>query len=263
MAILQAQNLQAKSFQALHQPGNPLILVNVHDATSARIIASHPSCKALATASYSVALASGTVDDKLTLERQFEVVKNIAEVAREAGKPLTVDLQDGYGDRLDEAIKGMIELGVVGVNLEDSIPNATAVLDIELYVSRIKRALEVAREAGVPEFVVNARSDALLRGGTLDESIRRGNELLKAGATSIYIIKSGPNGLSADEIRKCVEELDGKVNVGLKIPKESVSTSLSSKQLAEIGVARISIGPQLYLAMQDAIKQAADAVFSL
>lgn len=261
MASFGAQNVEAKSFKALHQPGNPLILVNVHDEASARIVASHPSSKALATASFSVALANGTVDDSLTLEQQFDAIAAISRVARETGKPLTVDLQGGYGDRLEEAIKRLIDLGVVGINLEDSVPHSKDILDEGVFINRIKHVLEVAKEAGVPSFVVNARSDTLLKGGTLDESIRRGQEFLKAGATSIYILKAGP-GLTVDEIKKGVEGLDGRMNVALRVPKGGEFT-LTSKQLAELGVSRISIGPQLYLAVQDVIKSTADVVYNV
>jgi 2-methylisocitrate lyase-like PEP mutase family enzyme len=32
---------------------------------------------------------------------------------------LSVDVQDAYGDKLEEAITGLVKMGVVGVNLED------------------------------------------------------------------------------------------------------------------------------------------------
>src|ERR1700712_1066977 len=100
-----ATNAEAQSFKALHVPGQPLLLANVHDAASARVVAALPGCKALATASYSVALANGTNDADLDLDTYLGVVRDIAAVARSTGKPLTVDLQDGYGDRLEEAVR--------------------------------------------------------------------------------------------------------------------------------------------------------------
>ena len=71
----------------------------------------------------------------------------IAAIARKANKPLTIDLQDGYGDRLEEAIRSVIALGAVGINLEDSNQTTTEeMMDVETAVGRIKRVLEVAGE---------------------------------------------------------------------------------------------------------------------
>ena len=88
-------NKQAQLLKSLHVPGNPLILANVYDIPSARTVAALPSCKALATASFAVALANGTEDKKLTLEINLQAVRNIGKVACEFDKPLSVDLQDG------------------------------------------------------------------------------------------------------------------------------------------------------------------------
>jgi 2-methylisocitrate lyase-like PEP mutase family enzyme len=258
---IQSTNVRAKSFKSLHVPGQPLILVNVHDAFSARIVALLPACKALATASFSVALANNTADADLDLKTQLKAVQDIAAVAHEANKPLTVDLQDGYGEDLEEAVTQMISLGVVGINLEDSDQKTNAMIDEAVAVSRIKRALAAASKAGVPDFVVNARSDTFLRGGTLEEAIRRGKLYLDAGATSIYILGGGPGGLTREDVKKMVEGLDGKVNVALRVPKDDGSTILSSKDIADLGAARISIGPQLYSATVEAIKRTAGKVF--
>jgi 2-methylisocitrate lyase-like PEP mutase family enzyme len=250
----------AKSFKALHVPGKPLILVNVHDASSARIIASLPECKALATASYSVALVNNKTDPELDLETQLAAVKNIATVAKELGKPLTVDLQDGYGNRLEEAVEKMIALGVVGINLEDADSKGT-VMDERTAVDRVKRALDTAQKAGIPDFVVNARSDTYFQRGTLEESIRRGKLYLQAGATAIYVLPPAGTSLSSEDIKQCVAGLNGKVNVGVRLPKAVGDKPLTSGDLASLGISRISIGPQLYFASVEAMKKAAGLVF--
>ena len=259
-----ATNAQAQSFKALHIPGQPLLLANVHDATSARAVSTLPSCKALATASFSIALVNGTDDANLDLDTYLKAVRDIAAVAHNTGKPLSVDLQDGYGERLEEAVRGMIALGVVGINLEDSDQKSKAVMGEAEAIQRIKLALATAAEAGVPDFVVNARSDTFLRNGTLDEAIRRGKLYLDAGATSVYILGGGPGGLTSEEVKKMVDGLQGRVNVGVRLTKAGDSPSvLSSKDVAQLGVSRVSVGPQLYFAAMDAIKAAAGTVFGV
>ena len=49
-----AQADLARSFDAMHVPGDPLILVNVWDAISAKVVASAPGVRAIATASHAV-----------------------------------------------------------------------------------------------------------------------------------------------------------------------------------------------------------------
>lgn len=255
-------NVQAQSFKSLHIPGKPLFLANIHDPTTARIVASLPACRALATASFSIALANGTSDENLDLDTYLAAVRDIAAVAHDTGKPLTVDLQDGYGERLEEAVRKMIALGVVGINLEDSDQKTHGVMDEAVAVQRIRRAVTAAAEVGVPDFVVNARSDSFVRGGTLDESIRRGKLYIDAGATTVFILTGAPQGLSREDVKKMVDGLEGRVNVGLRLPKAGAATQpLSAKDLADLGVARVSVGPQLYFAAMEAIKKAAAMVF--
>ena len=263
---MKATNTSAKSFKALHVPGNPLLLVNVHDVASARLIAALPQCTALATGSLSVALANGTEDAKLTLETQLEAAARIAAVAREhANKPLTVDLQDGYGSRLEEAVAGVIGLGAVGINLEDSLPSTGEVVtDADEAADRIRRAAAAATAAGVEDFVINARADSFFRDGDLDEAIRRSKLYLAAGATTAFIIGHQARECTRAEVQRMVAELDGRVNVILRLPLPDRPTpTLTTRDLAELGVSRVSIGPQLYYAAIAGMQSAANLVFEL
>jgi len=255
-------NDQARAFKVLHIPGRPLVLANVFDPTSAKLVASLPACKALATASAALSVVNGTDDPSLDLETQLKAVSDIAAVARSFDKPLTVDLQDGYGEQLEEAITAMIGLGVAGVNLEDSDQKTLAVFDEDVAVKRVQRALAAAAKAGVPDFVVNARSDTYLRGGSLDDAIRRGKLFLDAGATTVYIL-NGKQPMTPEHIKKIVDSLQGKVNIAVRVPKPDAPSELSSKDLADLGVARISIGPQLYHVGVNAMKMAATKVLEI
>lgn len=257
-------NKHAKDFKALHQPGRPVILANVYDIPSARTVAALPSCKALATASYAVALAAGTEDTKLTLECNLQAVRVIGRVACELGKPLTVDLQDGYGGRLEEAITGIIERGAVGCNLEDSDRETGVLMPIDEAVDRIRRTLTTAHAEGVLDFVVNARCDVLLHGGSssgssssdpLDEVVRRGKKYLAAGATSVFVLGgSSRGGVTAAEVERLAREFNGRLNVSCVL----APGNLSVRQIADLGVCRISVGPQMLFKATDAVKREAD-----
>ncbi|BCS18651.1 isocitrate lyase/PEP mutase family protein [Aspergillus puulaauensis] len=247
-------NLTAKTFKSLHKPHHPVILANVYDGISAKTIASLPSSKAIATASYAIAEAAGTSDEALTLEENIRATKIIASVIKDSGKPLTVDIQDGYGEQLEDSIKQVIEAGAVGVNLEDFDKERKQFYSASDAVDRIKRVLATATALGVPDFVVNARADALVYGGAFDEVVSRGHAFLDAGATTVFVMgpmdRPVPGSLTKEEIAKLVEAFEGRVNVTPGL--------LPTKEVAALGVSRISVGPGLQFAAVGAIKQAAE-----
>jgi 2-methylisocitrate lyase-like PEP mutase family enzyme len=256
--------VRAKAFKALHIPGTPLLLANVHDATSARIVASLPQCRALASASYALAKTIGVEDEQLTLDQNLRLLAPISAVAHEFGLPLTVDIQDGYGDRLEEAIRRVIvELGAVGVNLEDSHHEDGSMMGEEEAVERVKRAVQVAREVGVPDFVVNARSDTFLMGGDLDESIRRGKRYLEAGATTVYVFWPLDKDAVEEDVKRVVDALGGRVNLNPRKESQVQSKTLTSADLARLGAARVSVGPMLYRVAVQALTAAANEVFGV
>jgi 2-methylisocitrate lyase-like PEP mutase family enzyme len=160
--------------------------------------------------------------------------------------PLTADLQNGYGTRLEEAIESMLELGVVGVNLEDSLsskPGELRLMDADENAGRIRAAMEVAARKGVANFVINARTDCVLLGKTIEEAIQRGRKYLDAGATTVFVWGGMKRGLRDDEVTKLVKGLEGKVNVSYR---KDMKDALSVKQIADLGVARISMGSGLW-----------------
>ncbi|RFU25764.1 hypothetical protein B7463_g10577, partial [Scytalidium lignicola] len=251
-------NILAKSFRALHKPGSPVVLANVYDAASAKAVASLPQAKAIATASYAIAQAAGLEDDDLTKDVNISAVRAIMSVTKESKKPVTVDLQDGYGDQIEEAISELIHLGVVGINLEDYDKEKKTTYTQAEAVNRIKRALAVAQARGVPDFVINARCDILVHGGELSEVITRGQAYLAAGATTVFVWGgSDRGGISRDEVAQLVKAFDGRLNVWMK----RSSDSLTLKELAKIGVARISVGPTLQFIAMAHLKQAALEIF--
>jgi 2-methylisocitrate lyase-like PEP mutase family enzyme len=247
----------ARTFKALHQPGSPLILANIYDILSAQAVASLPSSKALATASYAVAAARGTTDDDLDLDTNLKAIPDIASVSSKFKKPLTVDIQDGYGDSIEKAITTLIDYGVVGVNLEDCDKKGK-LYSVDTAVERIKRTLVVAKQKRVPDFVVNARCDVLVQGGKLDEVLDRGKKYLAAGATTVFVWGGSSRGVSREEVQLMVKEFDGRLNVLLSGKPDA----LTIPQIRELGVARISIGPTLQIKAMKALVEEAEKLLT-
>lgn len=239
--------------KSLHVPGEPIVFTNVWDIVSARAIAPLQSCKALATASYAIAVASNTTDPELTFDQNIKGIREIAAVAKEYNKPLTADIQDAYGERLEEAIGVLLDIGVAGCNLED-YDNANGRMYTEdEAIERVKRTMAVARQRGQPDFVVNARCDTLVQGGELAEVIERGKAYLDAGATSVFVWGS-KRGVRTEEVKALVDAFAGRLSVKLDFGGLSVS------ELAQIGVSRVSVGPSMQMRMMKALAEDAEAL---
>jgi 2-methylisocitrate lyase-like PEP mutase family enzyme len=233
----------AANFASLHVPGKPLVLTNIWDAGTAKVAAENPACKALATASYAIAASAGIEDDDLSLELNIAAVEKIAPVARKYAKPLTVDMQSGYGDRLEEAVRRLIENGVVGCNLEDKDTETGKMYSVGEAAARVKKAFETAKRLGVPGFVINARTDILVTEGTVEEAVERGHAYLDAGATTVFVWGgSKRGGMTKEEVETITKEFGGRISVKLCIG----GRYLTVKELGEIGVARVSCGPELW-----------------
>lgn len=243
------QNRLAQRLKSLHRPGEPVVMANVYDAATAAIVSAHPRCEAVATASYAIAASTGVEggDDAMSRAENLAAIAYIAPPVVAAGKPLSTDLQDGYDDPA-ETVRQAIRLGSVGCNLEDVAEEGTRLRSLDDAVARIRAALDGARSMGVPDYVVNARTDCLdprFGAGSIDDAIARGRAFLAAGATTVFVW-GGPSGrgLRDDEIARLVAALGGMVNVKLKFGPGF----LTVKHLAEMGVARISVGPELFRA---------------
>jgi len=279
-----SQNDFAVQLKALHQPGKPLVLANVHDAYTANLLATAPELRqhvhALATASYALAATQNLADEALTKTTNLALAASIAKTASQHGLPLSMDLQDGYDDPT-ETVTQAIAAGAVGANIEDAdgrVPRAAyakgekppeklVLYDADENVQRIKAALKAAEAAGVPDFVINARSDALgipeSEGGGIDEVIRRGKKYLAAGATTIFIFSAGrAQDITKEEVQKAVEALDGKVALSAGRAVVGVQGAMTIKEMRQLGVARISVGPTLWRCAMKAWSAAAEKLLS-
>ena len=241
----------ARRLRALHRPGDPLVLVNVWDAASARQVES-AGARALATSSRAVADALGVPDDDtMGAALAFDAVRR---VAAGAGVPVTADIEAGYGLGPDALVDGLLGAGAVGCNLEDSDHRRPGELvAAEAFADRLADVRAAAGRAGV-EVVVNARIDTFLhadgrdQGELVDEAVRRARLYRRAGADCAYPIALRDAGATA----RFVAAVPGPVNLNLH-----PATSLA--ELAAAGAARVSVGPTAQaLAMAELGRRAAE-----
>ncbi|MGA1836648.1 isocitrate lyase/phosphoenolpyruvate mutase family protein [Herbiconiux sp. 11R-BC] len=221
---------RADALLALHKAPEILTLVNVWDVASATAVADLPETKALATASHAIAAMYGYEDgERIPLDLMLEAVGRIA---LSTSLPVTADLEGGYGSP-GETVRRAIGAGVVGANIEDQLrPHIES-------VENVAEVVKAAEAEGV-RFVLNARTDALLRRGdrpldeVLEDAIERGRAYLDAGAACVFV-----PGLVDEEIAAQLVEGIGH----LKVSVIGVPGSLSPARYQELGIARISYGP--------------------
>jgi 2-methylisocitrate lyase-like PEP mutase family enzyme len=218
--------------RSLHVPGDPLILTNVWDAVTARIVADVPGVRAIASASHSVSYAHGVPDGEgLTLDQALDAAREIVGAVE---LPVTIDFEKGYArdpEGVEASVGRLIATGAVGINLEDSV-DGSSLFPIDVAAARVAAARAAADSTGVP-LVINARVDALVRGGTWDDMVSRANAYLAAGGDCAFVL-----GLQTeDEVGRALAEIDGRVSV------VSGAASVPLARLAELGVCRVSFGP--------------------
>lgn len=231
----QTQVARAQTFHKLHDRSNLLLLPNAWDAGSAALFSRH-GFAAIATTSGGMAWSLGYQDGQQA--PLAEVLAATARITRVTDLPVTVDLESGYGETPDEvaaAVRGVIDAGAVGINLEDSLPGHGPLRAIDVAAARIQAARTVAADAGVP-IMINARVDVWMQsdvsdpGAGLDEAMRRAQAYLAAGADGIF-----PIGLDDhDVLAALVKSIDAPVNVA------AIPGVPDLQELARIGVARIS-----------------------
>jgi 2-methylisocitrate lyase-like PEP mutase family enzyme len=223
---------KAAELLRLHQDPTLLTVVNVWDSITAKVVAETPGTAALATASHSIAASLGYPDgEQIPVDLMIEAVGRIV---RATTLPVTADLEGGYGDPAD-TVRKAIGVGVVGANVEDQMK------PLDEAAANVTAIMDAVISEGVPDFVLNARTDAFVRGRdrdqaeVLSDAIERGEAYLEAGAPLVFV----PGLLNEEQISALVEAFGPQRLTVIGFPG---STPLD--RLEELGVARISYGPQ-------------------
>jgi 2-methylisocitrate lyase-like PEP mutase family enzyme len=238
---------KARRFLELHRPGEPLLLPNPWDLGSAKLFASL-GFQALATTSSGHAGTLGRRDGAVTRD---EALAHAGAIASALDLPISADLENGFADEPDgvaETMRLAREVGIAGCSVEDASGDpANPIYDAALAVDRVAAAVEAAH-AGATPLVLTARAENYLHGRRdLADTIARLQTFQSAGADCVY----APGLTDPGEIAELVRSLDAPVNVLLRPNGPTVP------ELAEIGVARISVGGALHLISLGAVEAAA------
>jgi 2-methylisocitrate lyase-like PEP mutase family enzyme len=238
----------AEQFRAMHTSTPILLLPNVWDAISARMIEAE-GYRAIATTSSGLSWALGYQDGEKA--PWSDVIAAVSRIVRVVSVPVTADIEAGYGATPEEVaahVTDIIQAGAVGINLEDGERS------LEDAASRIRAAHAAAQTVGVP-IVINARTDLYLKhigedSTRLAAALERAAAFFAAGADCFF-----PFAVTDREtVAAFAARVRGPVNI-LGRPGTP-----EAAELQRLGVARVSTAGALPLI---ALNQVRAAVRSL
>jgi 2-methylisocitrate lyase-like PEP mutase family enzyme len=230
---------KAGQLRALIEAPGLLVMPGAYDVISARIIEDAGFQAVQASGANLAACHYGVPDYSLISMR--EMVEQTGRIAMALQIPVMGDADTGFGNAVNAyyAVQAFEASGTAGINIEDQlIPKRCGHLDGKVVLPFDEAVAKIAAAAAArvdPDFVINARTDALAVHG-IDDVIKRGNAFLEVGATMVFV--EGAH--SADVMRQAVAGIRGPVAVNLVEGGKSPQT-MSFAELEEIGIARVSL----------------------
>lgn len=232
---------KASTLLALHQPGNPVILPTVWDAWSANLAAA-AGFSALTVGSHPVADSVGKPDNE---GMSFaELTTRVAQITAAVDLPVSVDIESGYGLEPRQLIDGLVEVGAVGLNIEDTVHSEGGRLREAQEHADFVGGLRSAADAVGVHVVVNARTDLFLKkvgddADRVERAIARLTLAAEAGADVLY-----PVGFHSDEVYRRLTSV-------LPLPVNAIADPARGDKAdyAGVGVGRVSFGPLLQAAL--------------
>jgi 2-methylisocitrate lyase-like PEP mutase family enzyme len=232
---------RATALLDLHQPGNPVILPTVWDAWSARL-ATDAGFAALTVGSHPLADSIGKPDGEgMSFD---DVLTRVAQITAAVDVPVSVDIESGYGQPAARLIEGLLSVGAVGLNIEDTVHSEGKRLRTATEHAELVGALRAAADAAGVHVVINARTDLFLRrdgddADRVERAVARLTEAAAAGADVLYPVGHH----DPETLRRLAADLPLPINA-IALPDRS-----DPALFGPLGVARISFGPYLQAAL--------------
>jgi 2-methylisocitrate lyase-like PEP mutase family enzyme len=237
---------------ALHHDKDILHVGNVWNAQSAKVYEKQ-GLKVVGTSSAAVAESLGFADgEEMSIEDYLFVIQRILASTKAI---LTVDFEAGYGRSADEIssnIKRLYDLGVSGINIEDSLvtDGKRNIVDAKVFAEKLRQVIEQLNRDDVKMFI-NLRSDSFLLGlpNALEDALERVAIYEGIGVHGLFF----PCITRISDIKKITAVSKLPVNV-MCMPDLP-----SFDELQKAGVRRVSDGPflntHIYKVLDDAMSR--------
>jgi 2-methylisocitrate lyase-like PEP mutase family enzyme len=225
-------------FKQLHYNKEPLLLPNAWDAKSAKTF-QESGFEAVGTSSSAISNSLGYEDgEQLPFNELLFIVQRICQNTKLL---LSVDIEGGYSrnpSKICEHMESLAQLGVVGINLEDSIIDGQRrLLDASQFSRTIEQIKSFCLKKEIDIFL-NLRTDTYLLNveNRLEKTLERVEIYEYAGVDGVFV----PCLTSLEEMNLICQKTTLPINV-MCMP-DLPSFGLLSK----VGIKRISMGPFMF-----------------
>jgi methylisocitrate lyase len=226
-----------------------LVMPGAYDPLTARLI-EEAGFAAIQCSGYGISVSQLGLPDYGFVGMR-EMVERTARIVEAVDIPVMADGDDGFGNAVNawHAVRAFERAGAAGVNIEDQVSpkrcghlDGKQIIPLDEAVAKIRACADARRD---PDFVINARTDALAVGG-IDEVLRRGNAYLDAGATMIFV-----DGLDSKEAaRQAVQGISGPVAINA-VEGGRTPPDFGFAEMEAIGIARVSLpGTTMFAAIR-------------
>jgi phosphoenolpyruvate phosphomutase len=243
----------------LNKPGI-IRTVGAHDALSARLI-ERAGFDAIWASGFAISASLKCIPDASFIDssEQLAVERNMAEAV---SIPVIADCDTGYGNALNvkRTVNDRERAGVAAICIEDNVyPKRCSfyagvrreLIPIEEHCGKIKAAKAAQT---VPDFVVIARTEALIAGWGQEEALKRAEAYAQAGADAVLIHSKSS---SFDELRTVAKSWSGRVPL-VVVP--TIFDQVTAEELEDAGFKIVIYANQMVRASIRAMRDALSVI---
>ena len=242
--------------RALLQRPGIVKTVGAHDALSAKLV-QEAGFDAVWASGFGISAALKCIPDAsfITVTEQLEVERNMADAVT---IPIIADCDTGYGNALNvmRTVNDHERAGVAGICIEDNVfPKRCSfyagvrreLVSVEEHCGKIRAAKSAQT---IPDFVVIARTEALIAGWGQDEALKRAEAYAEAGADAVLIHSKSP---TFDELRAVAKAWSGRTPL-VVVP--TIFDGVTAAELEEAGFKIVIYANQVIRAGIRAMREA-------
>src|SRR5438309_5071477 len=243
----------------LQRPGI-IKAIGAHDALSAKLI-QQAGFDAIWASGFGISASLKCVPDAsfVTSTEQLEIERNMVEAV---SIPIIADCDTGYGNALNvmRTVNDHERAGVAAICIEDNVyPKRCSfyagfrreLIAVEEHCGKI-RAAKAAQT--VPDFMIIARTEALIAGWGHEEALRRAEAYAQAGADAVLIHSKSP---TFDELKAVARAWPGRVPL-VVVP--TIFDGVTAAELEEAGFKIVIYANQMIRAGIQAMREALDVI---
>jgi phosphoenolpyruvate phosphomutase len=199
---------KARHLRELLHCAGAIVAVGAHDALSARLI-ERAGFDAVWASGFAISAAQFALPDAnvLTMTENLEIIR---QMSRATDLPVIADIDNGYGNAINvmRTITEYEAAGVAAISIEDNIfPKRCSfysgvqreLVSVEEHCGKIRAAKRAQRSA---DFMIIARTEALIAGWGMEEALQRATAYADAGADAILIHSKAPTAAEVTEFAR-------------------------------------------------------------